>query len=303
MVSSKRLGRPGALFIVGLVGFLGGLLTVIGVQTRIISPEHPQTSLPLPHHIPKYPGGISLRFAMVHDVLTERFAKHGMAYYTERNQLVRKELQQLKDQAKPGEKPSRYFDLLNDLGAGYEALGQHDMAISVMREKLEEQEALGFKGRDLYTTYANLGTFLIHENFVKARTGDAKAKQLLQEGLEFIHKSIQVNPQAHFRREIWQAVTVEFMLAAIQSPELLLKFDLLWNNLQVEIDPSNKRCFTERQEREEPWWSRARTTDELLRESETKFDDYHQKVLLSYRDFITCAGAEKNWNEAVKTSH
>ena len=298
MVSSKRLSSPGALFIVGLVGFLGGLLAVIVVQAWIIPPKQPQTSLPLPHHIPKYPGGVSLRFAMVHDVLTERFARHGKAYYTERNRLVQKELQQLKDQAKPGQKPSdKYFDLLNDLGAGYEALGQHDAAISVMRDKLKEQEALGIKGRDLYTTYANLGTFLIHENFVKARTGDATAKQLLREGLDFVHKSIEVNPQAHFGRELWQAAAVEFMLASIETPDLLFKFDMVGDDLHKDVDPSELRAFDAHH------WSidyMARESKRYL-ESPSPADDkgyYHE-----YRANIVRVGAEGNWSKALKTSH
>jgi hypothetical protein len=32
---------------------------------------------PLPHHVPQYAGGLSFRFAMIHDVLHERFEKHG----------------------------------------------------------------------------------------------------------------------------------------------------------------------------------------------------------------------------------
>ena len=32
---------------------------------------------PLPHHVPQYRGGLSLRFAMVQDVIHERFPKHG----------------------------------------------------------------------------------------------------------------------------------------------------------------------------------------------------------------------------------
>jgi hypothetical protein len=300
MVSSERIGRPAKLFIVGIVGFLGGLLTTLVFQTWIIPPKQPQTSLPLPHHIPKYPGGVSLRFAMVHDVLTERFARHGKAYYTERNRLVQKELQQLKDQAKPGQKPSdKYFDLLNDLGAGCQALGQDDAAISVMRDKLKEQEALGIKGRDLYTTYANLGTFLIHENFVKARTGDANAKQLLREGLDFVHKSIEVNPQAHFGREVWQAVAVEFMLAAIENSELLMRFDMVGNSLQAEIDPSKQRCF---RESETPWFYLARQSNEFMSRPEDEIDVNDQDSRKIFRGCITHTGGEERWKQARNTT-
>src|SRR5262249_40419471 len=70
---------------------------------------------------------------------------------------------------------------------------------------------------------------LVHGSFAKARAGDAEAKGRLREGLGHIHKSIEVNPEAHFGREIWQAVAVEFLLAAIDDPKLLLEYDLAGN--------------------------------------------------------------------------
>jgi len=298
-----QLSKPGALFIIGVVGILGSTLAfATGLQNWINPPMRPQTPLPLPHHIPKYSGGVSLRFAMVHDVLTERFAKHGKAYYTERNRLVRKELDEFKAQTNPSEKyTEKYFSLLDDLGAGYEALGDHDLAVAVLRDKLKEQELLGFKGHQLYTTYANLGTFLIHGNFVKARTGDPAAKGLLQEGLDFIRKSIEVNPEAHFGREIWQAVAVEYMLAAIKNPQHLLKFDMVGNSLHAEIDPSLKRCLTSSEE-----WGRlgqARDSEQFMRQREGNLSDYDKQSRKSIRDFISRVGAEDKLNEAAETSH
>jgi hypothetical protein len=241
---------------------------------------------------------------MVHDVLTERFAKHGKAYYTERNRLVRKELEQLKNRAKPGEKPAdEYFALLDDLGAGVEALEDHDLAVHVLRGKLKEQEGLGFKGRQLYTTYANLGTFLIHGNFAKARTDDPAAKELLREGLNFIHKSIEVNPEAHFGREVWQAVAVEFMLAAVDDPSLLLKYDMVGDSLQAEVDPSQKRCLTSSAE-----WGRlgqARYSEAWLQQARpsTSKDDYQKQTWEHLRSLITRVGAEEGWGQAVSASH
>jgi hypothetical protein len=237
---------------------------------------------------------------MVNDVLTERFAKHGPAYYTERNRHVRSELEDMKANQKPGENRSeKYFALLDDLGVGLEALGDFDSAVRTLRGKLTEQQSQGYQGRQLYTTYANLGTFLVHQNLPKACAGDPAAKLQMREGLHFIHKSIEVNPGAHFGRQIWQAAAVEFIVAASDNPQLLLRFDMVGNSLQAEVDPSQKRCFTKR---EEPWWIRARTTDELLRESEVKSDPYHQQVLIGYRAYITSVGAESNWNETLKTS-
>ncbi len=39
----------------------------------------------LPHHVPQFRGGVSLRLAMVQDVLHERFPKHGSIWYETRN--------------------------------------------------------------------------------------------------------------------------------------------------------------------------------------------------------------------------
>ena len=310
MHRNNHLSTPGALFVVAIMGVLGAMVTfVAGVQEWIFPPPpRPQSVMPLPHHIPKYPGGVSLRFAMVNDALTERFAKHGKAYYTERNRLVRKELDDLKALGKPSENLNdKYFALLDDLGAGIEALGDHDLAVRVLRDKLKEQQELGYQGRQLYTTYANLGTFLIHGNFSKARSGDSAAKELLREGLNFIHKSIEVNPQAHFGREIWQALAVEFMLAAIENPQLLLQFDMIGNSLQAQIDPSEKQCFTDAPARwgtQAPWWFHVRVVDEFLRkEEENRMKAEDQAILIGYRAYITLAGAEGNWNQAITTSN
>ena len=99
-----------------------------------------------------------------------------------------------------------YLALFDDLGAVLHALRQDDEAVRVLRDKLRLQECDGQKGRQLYTTYANLGTFLIHGNAHAALSGDASALDRLREGLSFIKKSIEVNPEAHFGREVWQVV-------------------------------------------------------------------------------------------------
>src|SRR5207249_7126148 len=136
---------------------------------------------------PKYPDGISLRYAMVHDVLHERYPRHGKAYYTERNRQARAALRHEKGKVYGDGKPSPlYFSLLDDLGAGLDALGEHEAAVRLLRDKLREQETLGIAGRDRYTTYANLGTFLIHANARRAAAGDAEARKQLAEAEGFI---------------------------------------------------------------------------------------------------------------------
>ena len=55
----------------GVVGFLLGGLTAHTPLTMRPPPEVVEYAYPLPHHIPKIPGNLTLRFAMVHDVVHE----------------------------------------------------------------------------------------------------------------------------------------------------------------------------------------------------------------------------------------
>jgi hypothetical protein len=210
----------------GLVGLL-----VFSPFARLASRAEPRSDyLPLPHQVAKYPDGVSFRFAMVHDVIHERYPRHGKAYYRERNRLVRAEIAKIEHA--DGLLPiADRLDLIDDLGVGLDVLGEHDEAVRWLRLKLRAEEKLGKKGQDLYVTYANLGTFLIHGNMAAAFKGDKSAEQRVREGIDFLHKGIDVNPRAHFGREIWQAVAAEFLLRVSNDRRLLLKFDLVGNDL------------------------------------------------------------------------
>ena len=67
----------------GSIGLCAGfpLSTGAGVKDRHV--------FPLPHHFPRYPGGVSLRFAMAHDVIHERYPC--MAPPTSRNVIAARE--------------------------------------------------------------------------------------------------------------------------------------------------------------------------------------------------------------------
>src|SRR4051794_32661560 len=201
----RRLVLTGMAALVGYVaGSVGGTLGSIMPRREKFSFLAERT--PLPHHVPEYPGGLSFRFAMVQDVIHERFAKHGPAHYRERNRLDRAKLAALAP-----EDPAR-FALADDIGAGLERLGRSAEAVSIMRDKLEDQRRKGYTGRDLYTSYANLGTFLIHGSYKQAVAGDQAAREQFREGVDFVRKSVEVNPEAHFGRERWQAVIAEYLL-------------------------------------------------------------------------------------------
>ncbi len=203
-----------------VVGFNVGLQKVTSVY-------------PLPHHIPKYEGGICLRFAMVHDVIHERYPVHGRALYEERN---RRALRAIKDEdarRQKGEAPTpAYFAMKDDLGVGLERLGEHEGAVALMREKLRQQEAAGLKEHDLYSTKANLGTFLILWQLQEGFGDLPTTKQRLNEGLALVRGSMAAKPDAHFGREVWQAVLLEFLLATLDDPSLLTRFDMVGDSLE-----------------------------------------------------------------------
>ena len=280
----------GVVAFAGCVGGCAGFITANGYHYSYMGPSPGVRAFPMPHHVPKYEGGVSLRFAMVHDVIHERFPRHGEAYYRERNRLARQTL---------NEKPADdvYFGLCDDLGAGLDYLKQDDEAVTVLREKLRRQQALGYNGRQLYTTYANLGTFLIHGNARAAFAGDAAAKEKLREGLAFIQKSIEVNPEAHFGREVWQAVAAEYLLAVSENPKLLLQFDMVGNSLTEDVNARHKDSIID---------ADAYVRHEGHRDAELflKSEGFGRARPAGLRDeFITKVGAETGWNEATHSTH
>src|SRR5437899_2643598 len=116
--SDASFPRFTAIAGMALLGAIIGLCAGLGNLAPLLKLGIEQTTyFPLPHQIPKYPDGISLRYAMVHDVLHERYPRHGTAYYTERNRQAREALRQEKGKVYGDGKPSPlYFSLLDDLG-------------------------------------------------------------------------------------------------------------------------------------------------------------------------------------------
>src|SRR5690242_2006750 len=118
-------------FFFGVCGL--GLGTMVALA---VAPESTRTTVrvyPLPHHFPKYRGNLVLHFAMVHDVIHERFGRHGPEYYGARNREVDAALQKTSLPAEKGKDANAYFALLDDKGVGLEFLGQHQEAVDLMR--------------------------------------------------------------------------------------------------------------------------------------------------------------------------
>src|SRR5438270_10591089 len=151
MTGGGRVGVVSKIILMAGLGFLAGCVCAgCNVLPPALSAWYTaRREFPLPHHFPKYPGGISLRFAMVHDVLHERYARHGKTYYAERNRAVRQALAAAKTPASASASKSQdQFALMDDLGAGLDLLGQDAEAITVLRVKFALQQKLGKTGRN-----------------------------------------------------------------------------------------------------------------------------------------------------------
>src|SRR5262249_53255141 len=159
---------------------------------------------------------------------------------------------------------------------------------------------------DLYSTYANLGTFLILGPFRQIRPGNEEDKQILREGLKHIQTAIEINPDSHFGREIWQAVIIEYMIALYDNPKLLLQFDMVGNRLDRlpsdDRHPIRGKGGPDSQNRWGPRYGGvafARRAGRCLKQPESWTDDLTTQV----RQGITAVGADEGWDFAVRSSH
>ncbi len=135
------------------------------------------------------------RFPDVLELITGRFPRHSRQFCMWR----------IKDRTRrlaAGDSDPQIYD---DLAVAYDKIGKSDLAI----ETSLKAETL-FPGR--YETYANLGTFHIH------------SKQF-EEGLTWIDLALKINPDAHFGREEYQRLLVQYVLAKRQGETLELPID------------------------------------------------------------------------------
>jgi hypothetical protein len=179
-----------------------------------------------------------------------------------------------------------------------------------MREKLAQQQAKGLTGRELYTSYANLGTFLIHGSFRQASSGDREAKERFLEGVEFIRKSVEVNPEAHFGREQWQASIAEFLLASMDRLELLKTHDCIGNRLDLGIEEILNReqnwVYTGYGRPYDAAFAQGKVDDELPKFFAPGVDVEAPDAwpeMSPIRRHITKVGAEAGWDEVDVPSH
>ena len=147
------------------------------------------------------------RFPGTLELITGKFLRHTPEFYQWR---IQNRLNRL-------ESDPRNAALLDDLAVAYDKTGQHDKAIeTVLRtERLHP-------GR--YETAANLGTFYIHAG----KPAD---------GLPHIDRALKINPDAHFGREKYQKLLVEYVLHRGQGGPL--KFPLANVTVHAGTDPEN----------------------------------------------------------------
>ncbi|MEM6690088.1 MAG: hypothetical protein AAF664_11715 [Planctomycetota bacterium] len=123
------------------------------------------------------------RFPDVHEAIAGYFPRHSRAFYEWRIEATSK---------KPIEQREPIdFD---DIAVAFDKLGEHEKAIEIMKDKIARWP------KDYrYESEANLGTFLIHAG-------------KLEQGLKHIQNAIEINPNAHFGREVYQQRLVEYLI-------------------------------------------------------------------------------------------
>ncbi|MBN9690277.1 MAG: hypothetical protein J0M24_08560 [Verrucomicrobia bacterium] len=126
------------------------------------------------------------RFPGIHELITGRFVRHGREYYEWRVADRRRRLEAAPDD------PA----LVDDLAVALDKLGRP-------LEGIEELKRIRKLHGDRYETIANLGTLLIHAG-------------QHSEGARWIERALEINPEAHFGRERFQLLLVQY----IQKSEL-----------------------------------------------------------------------------------
>lgn len=127
------------------------------------------------------------QFPGIEELIAGKFLRHSTEFYEWRIQ---------DRQGKLAKDPNN-LAYLDDLAVAYSKTHRDKEAIALMFKK--EKIAPG-----LYETYANLGTFYIHDG-------------QYEKGLEYIDKAIAINPDAHFGREVYQRYLVEYVLEKRKS--------------------------------------------------------------------------------------
>jgi tetratricopeptide (TPR) repeat protein len=141
----------------------------------------------------------------VMQVITGRFERNPPYYFEMRLKRASDEI----------EKHPDHLEAYDDAGVACDRLGRGDEAIEWMdkkRKQLDAADPNDPKVRDhRYRYLANVGTFWAHRWF-RAGADRSKIKEL-ETGRDFIKQAIELNPDAHFGREKYQLMVMEWVLS------------------------------------------------------------------------------------------
>jgi hypothetical protein len=171
-------------------------------------------------------------------VLTGRFDRFPARYYEMRLERVAEELKSRPDD----------LALYDDAGVACDRLGRGADALGWMaqkRAKLDARDASDPAVREaLYRTHANLGTFLVHK-WIREGADRSRLDQV-QEARGAIAAAIALKPDAHFGREKYQLMALDWLLAVPRKgpglntlldpalgEDLLVDFDALHGNTKL----------------------------------------------------------------------
>ncbi|WP_271769960.1 tetratricopeptide repeat protein [Aquimarina algiphila] len=132
------------------------------------------------------------KFPSVIELISGKFLRHSPEFHYWRIKDREEKLQKFPDS----------LPLLDDLAVSYSKIGADKKAIKIILKK----EAI--KPGE-YKTYANLGTFYLHDGQFK-------------KGIEYIDKAVEINPEAHFGREIYQRHVAEYVLSKMKNGKIPL---------------------------------------------------------------------------------
>lgn len=134
------------------------------------------------------------------EAITGRFDRFPALYYEMRLERVAGEV---------GSTPAR-LELYDDAGVACDRLGRHDEAIGWMARKREQLDRAPDPVHE-YRYLANLGTFHVHRWIANGASREDLGD--LDAAVDLIRGAISMNPDAHFGRERYQLLTLEWLRA------------------------------------------------------------------------------------------
>ena len=111
------------------------------------------------------------------------------------------------------------LSLYDDAAVAADRLGKSDLAIQWMIRKKTQMMLLGASVTldDRYRYFANLGTFHAHKWMKQPDPFADRAE--LQKAIDAVNAALQVNPEGHFSREIYQMVLLDWLNEQSKNPE------------------------------------------------------------------------------------